>query len=58
MSTTERVAGYYWCRDGNDWKIAEWHAGSWHLVSDHHWYSDDIWDEIDPSPIIHKPNDT
>lgn len=47
----DRLPGYYWLRDGNDWQIAAWDGDNWLLPGHYKTYTDAVWDEIDESPI-------
>lgn len=57
MSTEQREAGYYWCRDGRVWQIAQWLGDAWIVMGGDRRYTDKIWDEIDPTPIKSKENE-
>ena len=61
MSTEQRPDGYFWVKEkgSGKWVIAEWEGCYW-LSNGYIEYSissDSFWAEIDPTPIIRKPNE-
>lgn len=41
-----RKKGFYWCRAGSDWTIAQWNGDSWEAVGSDFNLFDSNWTEI------------